>query len=62
LVNDAVFAVTWALEDAVEVNPGGVNDPIRIAVLAKQKGRLKARVLSDDELREHKQNVNQSGV
>ncbi len=57
LVYDAVFAVTWALDHAVEVNPGGVNGPIRIAVIEKQRGRLKARVLSDDELDEHKQNV-----
>jgi hypothetical protein len=57
LVHDAVFAVTWALEHAVEVNSGGVNDPIRIAVLERQRGSLKARLLSDDELLEHKQNV-----
>jgi hypothetical protein len=57
LVHDAVFAVTWALEHAVEVNPGGVNDPIRIAVLERQGGSLKARLLSEDELLEHKQNV-----
>jgi hypothetical protein len=57
LVHDAVFAVTWALEHAVEVNPGGVNDPPRIAVLERQRGGLKARLLSDDELLEHKQNV-----
>lgn len=57
LVHDAVFAVTWALEHAVEVNPGGVNDPPRIAVLERQRGSLKARLLSDDELLEHKQNV-----
>src|SRR5436309_13655211 len=57
LVHDAVFAVTWALEHAVEVNPGGVNDPIRIAVLERQRGGLKARLLLNDELLEHKQNV-----
>src|SRR3954469_24120529 len=57
LVHDAIFAVTWALEHAIEVNPGGVNDPIRIAVLERQGRSLKARLLSDDELLEHKQNV-----
>jgi hypothetical protein len=45
------------LEHAIEVNPGGVNGPIRIAVVEKQRGKLKARVLLDDELYEHKQNV-----
>lgn len=57
LVNDAVFAVTWALEHAVEVNPGGVNGPIRVAVLQGRGGGLKARLLSEYELLEHKQNV-----
>ena len=57
LVYDAVFAVTWALDHAIEVNPGGVNGPIRIAVIERQEGRLKARLLSEDELDEHKQNV-----
>lgn len=57
LVYDAIFAVTWALEHAIEVNPGGVNGPTRIAVLERQRGKLKARILSDDALLEHKQNV-----
>ncbi len=57
LVYDAVFAATWALEHAIEVNPGGVNGPIRIAVIERQRGRLKARLLSESELLEHKQNV-----
>lgn len=57
LVNDAVFAVTWALEHAVEVNPGGVNGPIRIAVLQDQGRGLRARLLPGYELLEHKQNV-----
>jgi hypothetical protein len=57
LVYDAVFAVTWVLQHAIEVNPGGVNGPMRIAVLEKYQGRWRARFLSEDELLEHKQNV-----
>lgn len=58
LVYDAVFAVTWALEHAVEVNPGGVNGPIRIAVLERSSGReFRARRLSEEDLLEHKENV-----
>lgn len=57
LVHDAVFAVTWALEHAVEVNPGGVNGPIRIAVLKGKAHALRARILPEYELVEHKQNV-----
>ena len=57
LVHDAVFAVTWVLQHAIEVNPGGVNGPMRIAVLERQGGQWKARLLSEDDLLEHNQNV-----
>lgn len=57
LVYDAIFAVTWVLQHAIEVNPGGVNGPMKIAVLEKYQGRWRARLLSEDELLEHKQNV-----
>lgn len=56
-VQDAVFATYWMLEHAVNVNPGGVNAPIRIAVLESVKGDWQARLLSDDELREHETGV-----
>ena len=52
-VQDAIFATYWMLEHAVNVNPGGVNAPIRIAVLEQVKSDWQARLLSDDELREH---------
>lgn len=55
---DAVFAVTWTLEHAIKVNPGGVNAPIRVAVLERGKnGKLLARVLDGTELQQHQQNV-----
>ncbi len=56
-VADAVFAVNWALEHAIEVNPGGVNGPVRIAVLERVGGELCAREVSNDELQEHRQNM-----
>ena len=34
-VQDGKFAVTWALEHAVEVNPGGINGPIQVAPLER---------------------------
>lgn len=55
-VQDGVFATTWLLDHAVKVNPGGVNDPVRIAVLEKDKD-WSARLLTDDELLEHRSNV-----
>ena len=56
-VQDAIFATTWMLDHAVKVNPGGVNDPIRIATLEQVREDWKARLLSDDELLEHQDNV-----
>lgn len=60
-VHDGIFAVTWTLEHAVKVNPGGVNGPIKIAILEREdKGRLKARILTEDELGQHRQNVDEA--
>src|SRR3989338_6678558 len=57
-VSEGIFAVTWALEHAINVNPGGVNDPIRIAILERvDGGQLKARMLTESELGQHRQNV-----
>ena len=57
-VNDGIFAVTWALDHAVEVNPGGVNKPIRVAVLDTHAGQAKAEMLPDMVIDEHRQNIN----
>lgn len=52
-VQEATFATTWMLDQAVNLNPGGVNAPVRIAVLETEKGKHRARLLTDDELLEH---------
>ena len=55
---DGIFAVTWALQHAIEVNPGGINEPMQIAVLGPDgKGKLLARLLEESELAEHRNNV-----
>ncbi|MDE0282902.1 MAG: hypothetical protein OXN16_17775 [Gammaproteobacteria bacterium] len=55
---DGIFAVTWALQHAIEINPGGINGPMQIAVLGPGKnGQLFAKVLEESELAEHKDNV-----
>jgi len=59
-VQDATFAVTWALDHAVTVNPGGINAPVRVAVLERTGGKFVARMLDDDDLREHRQNIDQA--
>lgn len=52
-VREATFAVTWALEHAIDVNPGGIGPPISVGVVERQRGSFTARVLDDDELSEH---------
>lgn len=59
-VQDATFAATWALDHAVQVNPGGINGPVRIAVLERHSGKLRARLLESDYLEEHRQNIEQA--
>ncbi len=56
-VNDAVFAVKWTLDHVIKYNPGGINGPVRIAVLESISGKQKARLLSDDDLLEHNENI-----
>jgi 20S proteasome alpha/beta subunit len=57
-VQEGVFAVTWALQHTIELNPGGINGPIQMAVLQKGKtGATKARILDDSELSEHTESV-----
>lgn len=56
-VQEGIFAATWALDHAVNINPGGVNAPVRIATLLKEKGDWRARMLTDDELLEHRASI-----
>ncbi|QNK03487.1 hypothetical protein [Dyella telluris] len=56
-IQDAIFATTWMLDHAVAVNPGGVNAPVRLAILEKSRDEWKARLLTEDELLEHRDNV-----
>ena len=53
-VREAILAVTWALDHAITVNPGGVNGPARIAVLEPDLDGFKAKLLAEDDLNEHR--------
>ena len=53
-VQEATLAVTWTLDHAIAVNPGGVNGPARIAVLETHQNDFKARLLLDEDLSEHR--------
>lgn len=60
-VQDGIFAVTWTLDHAIEVNPGGVNGPARVAVLERNsKGEFTARLLADEDLFEHRENIEEA--
>lgn len=58
-VADAKFITTWALTHAIEVNPGGIKDPIQMAAIRKNdKGRYSAAMISDEDIQEHMDIVN----
>lgn len=46
------FTAMWALKHACEVNPGGIKEPVKMAVLEAGKNGYAARMLSDDDLAE----------
>lgn len=52
-VRGGVFTALWALHHACEVNTGGIKEPVRLAVLAREKGKLRARMLGKHEIAEH---------
>ena len=54
---DGIFAATMVLKLSCEMDTGGVAEPIQMAVLEPDKGQYHARRLTEDELAEHKQNV-----
>lgn len=56
-INEGIFAVYWALQHTIELNPGGINGPIQIATIAQTEKGYRARLLSDAELSEHNDNV-----
>lgn len=60
-VRDGVFVATWTLDHVVTVNPGGINGPVRIAILeANGNGSPEARILDDEELAEHRQHIREA--
>jgi hypothetical protein len=52
-LTEGKFATTWALQHAVDLNPGGIKDPIHLAVIDKSG----ARMLEKDEIMEHLNSV-----
>lgn len=57
-VREAVFLATWTVQHVIDVNPGGVAGPIRIAVFERDaNGAYVARQLPDTEIEEPKQAI-----
>jgi 20S proteasome alpha/beta subunit len=54
-VSDGTLAVVWTLEHAIDTAPGGIALPITIGVLQMEGAQPKARLLSNDELQEHRE-------
>src|SRR3990172_4897379 len=54
---EGLFITLWALQQAIELNAGGINGPIQIAVLKKDSGELQARLYDPNDLKEHEQAV-----
>lgn len=56
-IADGIFAATWALDHSIAIAPGFIAEPVEVAVLEKQGTNVEARVLEDDELGEHRENI-----
>ncbi len=55
---DGLFATVWALQHAIDLNPGGIKGPIQLAELTLDKqNNPHARKLGKEEIDEHKQNM-----
>jgi hypothetical protein len=56
-LKQGIFYTVWTLQQAIDLNTGGVNGPIRIAVLEKPTNSWTARKLTADEVEQYQQHV-----
>lgn len=56
-ISGGIFAVVWALEHVIDLNPGGIKGPPQMAILEHSNGDFRARMLEDSELAEHRDSV-----
>lgn len=56
-VRTAMFGVYWALNHAIQMSPGGVGEPIRLATLRQEGNDWVARLLEPEELEEQAQHI-----
>jgi len=56
--SEGIFATTWTIQHAIDVNPGGIKGPIKIATLElDKKGNAIARNLEEDQMAEHYERI-----
>jgi hypothetical protein len=62
-VREGIFLAAWTVQHVIDVNPGGVAGPVRIATLERDDtGVLTARALPTDEINEHLQAVESAAI
>ncbi|WP_354139737.1 hypothetical protein [Bradyrhizobium sp. LB11.1] len=57
-VREGIFLAAWTVQHVIDVNPGGVAGPVRIATMERDStGAMAARSLPTDEIDEHLQAI-----
>jgi 20S proteasome alpha/beta subunit len=57
-LQEGILATVWAIQHAIDLNPGGINEPIDVAILEQfPDQKMAARFLSTDEIEENINNV-----
>ena len=59
-INGATFAVAWALNHTIDLNPGGIKGPSQIAILESTNNGYRARILGDAEIADHESNIKEA--
>lgn len=57
---DGIFAVVWTLHHAINTAPGGIAEPIELAILKIDGTQAEAKKLTDGELKEHRQHIDEA--
>lgn len=52
-LSEASFAVMWTLTHTIRIAPAGIANPIQMAVLTMEGSKPTARILSNEEMRDH---------
>lgn len=57
---EGIFAAIWTIQLAIDINPGGINEPIQLAVLSHRKGQGIAEIIPKEKVQEHLENVKEA--